>query len=318
MAAFRTRFNGYAVAWSPFEEGRLAVATAQNFGIIGNGRLHVLQLQPGAGAQEVASFDTADGLYDCCWSEENEHVLLSASGDGSVKLWDASAPAAANPLRSFEEHTHEVYAVRWNALQRNLFASASWDDSVKLWDVHAPVSVRTFREHSYCVYEVAWSPYHAELFASASGDCSVRVWDLREAAATLTIPAHDYEILTLDWNKYDQNVLVTGSVDKSLRVWDVRAPARPLAALAGHAYAVRRARCSPHHPSLLCSSSYDMSVCLWDFKAPGGAPLQRWQHHSEFAVGLDMSVLVDGLVASAGWDELVFAWNLNDHGAPPA
>lgn len=44
MAPFRTAFNGYAVKFSPFEEGRLAVATAQNFGIIGNGRQYVLQV----------------------------------------------------------------------------------------------------------------------------------------------------------------------------------------------------------------------------------------------------------------------------------
>ena len=44
MAPFRTAFNGYAVKFSPFEEGRVAVATAQNFGIIGNGRQYVLQV----------------------------------------------------------------------------------------------------------------------------------------------------------------------------------------------------------------------------------------------------------------------------------
>ena len=41
---FRAAFNGYAVKFSPFEKGRLAVATAQNFGIIGNGRQYVLQV----------------------------------------------------------------------------------------------------------------------------------------------------------------------------------------------------------------------------------------------------------------------------------
>lgn len=45
---FRTAFNGYAVKFSPFEKGRLAVATAQNFGIIGNGRQYVLQVDTDA------------------------------------------------------------------------------------------------------------------------------------------------------------------------------------------------------------------------------------------------------------------------------
>lgn len=41
---FKTDFNGYAVKFSPFEDGRIAVATSQNFGIIGNGRQYVLQV----------------------------------------------------------------------------------------------------------------------------------------------------------------------------------------------------------------------------------------------------------------------------------
>lgn len=40
--------------------------------------------------------------------QENENILISASGDGSIKVWDLAAPPQANPLRSFEEHTHEV------------------------------------------------------------------------------------------------------------------------------------------------------------------------------------------------------------------
>ena len=148
---FRFSFNGYSVKFSPFEEGRIAVATAQNFGIIGNGRQYVLQvttspspipttclpchamrssaactriLAPSAsdrlihasarqqitpnGLREVAVFDTTDGLYDCAWSEDNENILVSASGDGSIKVWDLHAPPPANPLRSFEEHSREV------------------------------------------------------------------------------------------------------------------------------------------------------------------------------------------------------------------
>ena len=99
MAPFRTAFNGYAIKFSPFEEGRVAVATAQNFGIIGNGRQYVLQVGLSSvtssltfcipmshqlliqlledfamqmtpnGLVEVAEFDTKDGIYDCAWSE---------------------------------------------------------------------------------------------------------------------------------------------------------------------------------------------------------------------------------------------------------
>jgi peroxin-7 len=114
-----------------------------------------LQMTP-SGLTEWRVFDTADGLYDCCWSENNENILLSASGDGSIKVWDLAAAPGANPLRSLEEHTHEVYSLDWNVVNRDVFLSGSWDDSVKLWDLNSPVSLRTFAEHTYCVYAAQW------------------------------------------------------------------------------------------------------------------------------------------------------------------
>lgn len=45
MLEFRTQgFNGYAVKYSPFFDSRVAVASAANFGLVGNGRLFVLNL----------------------------------------------------------------------------------------------------------------------------------------------------------------------------------------------------------------------------------------------------------------------------------
>ena len=34
------------------------------------------------------SYNTQDGLYDIAWSEIHENQLVTASGDGSLKLWD--------------------------------------------------------------------------------------------------------------------------------------------------------------------------------------------------------------------------------------
>lgn len=37
-------FNGYAVKYSPFFDSKLAVGTAANYGLVGNGRLYILDL----------------------------------------------------------------------------------------------------------------------------------------------------------------------------------------------------------------------------------------------------------------------------------
>ena len=45
MMEFRTTgYNGYAVKYSPYHPDQLAVATAANFGLVGNGRLYILRL----------------------------------------------------------------------------------------------------------------------------------------------------------------------------------------------------------------------------------------------------------------------------------
>lgn len=47
MLEYRTQgFNGYAVKYSPFFDSRIAVASAANFGLVGNGRLYILGLTP--------------------------------------------------------------------------------------------------------------------------------------------------------------------------------------------------------------------------------------------------------------------------------
>lgn len=38
------RFSGYATKYSPYNDSRIAVAAANNFGLVGNGRLFVCGL----------------------------------------------------------------------------------------------------------------------------------------------------------------------------------------------------------------------------------------------------------------------------------
>ena len=44
------------------------------------------------------SYETQDGLYDLAWSEVHENQLVTASGDGSLKLWDVTLNVSTHPL----------------------------------------------------------------------------------------------------------------------------------------------------------------------------------------------------------------------------
>ena len=64
MVLFRTPFAGYSVRFSPFDESRLAVGTAQNYGIIGNRKLHVLQVR------------RTDGFLLLLWGIDARHLTF--------------------------------------------------------------------------------------------------------------------------------------------------------------------------------------------------------------------------------------------------
>jgi len=114
MATFQSPgFAPSSLAWSPFLNNTLAVAASANYGLIGNGRLNILFVDPSLASGPTpqrqyvtasmrwqgkkkkrltnvqnARFDTQDGLYDLAWSEAHQNQVVTGSGDGSLKLWD--------------------------------------------------------------------------------------------------------------------------------------------------------------------------------------------------------------------------------------
>ncbi|MEJ1275313.1 peroxisomal biogenesis factor 7 [Cricetulus griseus] len=294
--------HGYAAEFSPYLPGRLACAAAQHYGIAGCGTLIILD-QNQSGLQIFRSFDWSDGLFDVTWSEDNEHVLVTCSGDGSLQLWDTAK--ATGPLQVYKEHTQEVYSVDWSQTRgEQLVVSGSWDQTVKVWDPTVGNSLCTFRGHESVIYSTIWSPHIPGCFASASGDQTLRIWDVKTAGVRIVIPAHQTEILSCDWCKYNENLVVTGAVDCSLRGWDLRNVRQPVFELLGHTYAIRRVKFSPFHASVLASCSYDFTVRFWNFSKPDPL-LETVEHHTEFTCGLDLSLQSPTEVADCSWDETI-------------
>lgn len=81
------------------------------------------------------------------WSELHENQLVTASGDGSIKLYDTTL--MDHPIRNWHEHSRETFCVDWNNLKKELFMSSSWDASVKVVSSGAaPIAVRRFAPRS--------------------------------------------------------------------------------------------------------------------------------------------------------------------------
>jgi len=346
MLEFRTLgYNGYSVKYSPFFDSRLAAATSANFGLVGNGRLYILNLTP-QGIVAEKWYDTKDALFDTCWSEAHENQLLAACGDGSVRLFDLAHDAF--PIAVWSEHNREVFSVHWNLVAKDSFVTSSWDGCIKVYNPNTPQAIATIPTHS-CTYSVQFSPHDPALLSAVTSDSMVYVFDLRTPASAdqhcvIKFPNHasptappnlpnnahipPAEVLTHDWNKYRPTVLATAGVDRIVRAYDYRAPRGPIAVLPGHDYAVRKVTWSPHLSGTLLSASYDMTCRVWDdgsgstsigldgrpedpMAYGGGKQLGRMASHTEFATGVDWCLFGnEGWVASCAWDERVLVWDV--------
>lgn len=254
MLSFRTKgYNGYGVQYSPFYDNKLAVATAANYGLVGNGRLFVLNIDPSGRIADEVSWETQDGLFDVTWSEVHENQMIGSSGDGSIKLFDLTVPQF--PVRNFKEHTREVFSVNWNMVDKNTFVSSSWDGTIKVWDQNRENSVMTLftQQHqensgarpnhnqvplshqqlhqqnqqintSNCVYNASFSPHLPSMIMSCNGASKIQIWDIRLPKPLVNefISHSGLETLSCDWNKYKSSIIASGGTDKLVRVWDLR------------------------------------------------------------------------------------------------
>lgn len=306
----RTEFCGYSVKFSPFKDNLLALASSQYYGIAGNGRVSILDIS--RNLQPVVEFTTRDCCFDVAWAEQSESIIAAATGDGSVKVFDTANPTGDRPVLALSGHTAETYSVDWNFAQKNLLTSASWDRSVRVWDVAKNACMQTILCHKGIVYESKWGVRDPNLIASVGGDGQLIITPINaKSAGGLSIPI-GAELLCVDWNKYRDHIVATGSVDRCIRVHDLRNAKIPLHVMDQNLLAVRRVKYSPHEENVLMSCSYDMGVKLWQ----GGDLAGKYDHHTEFAVGIDFSNFHKGLVASTGWDRQVAVWHARAAATP--
>jgi peroxin-7 len=199
-------------------------------------------------------------------------------------------------------HQGEVFGVEWNHINKRTLLTASNDKTIGLWDAQSLQQgpVKRF-VHDHTVYAAIWHPTHDSIFGSCSGDQTCRVWDLRSGKDVKRIHAHQNEILSMDFNKYENFVATAGS-DNMIKLWDLRATSdMPIMILTAHTLAVRRIKFSPYHANILASGSYDMSTIVWDCNLQ--RPMNKFDNHSEFVVGLDFSMIREGYLATASWDK---------------
>lgn len=149
------------------------------------------------------------------------HLMLSASMDTKVKLWDVYHQG--NCLRTFLGHNKPLRDVYFNN-EGTQFLSASYDKQAKLWDTETGACLRAFDigDVPNCV-RFNPNPDMQNVFLAATSDKRIVQFDTRSGEVTQEYTGHLGAVNTITFVDNNRR-FVTTSDDKTLRVWDFDIP----------------------------------------------------------------------------------------------
>jgi WD40 repeat protein/serine/threonine protein kinase len=140
--------------------------------------------------------------------------LVSASSDGTVRLWDVTGRRLVHTLTG---HSGVVYKAVL-APDGKRVASAGDDGTVRTWDAATGEPVFTCPGHRGGALCVAFSP-DGRALASGGNDGAVRLWD-GAGHELLALAGHDGPVTGVAFGP-DGGRLVSAGRDGTLRLWDV-------------------------------------------------------------------------------------------------
>jgi WD40 repeat protein/tRNA A-37 threonylcarbamoyl transferase component Bud32 len=225
--------------------------------------------------------------------------LISASEDGTLKLWNA---ATGDEIRTLRRDAGNVFCAAFSPDGRHV-ASGSMDQTVTLWDVESGQALHVLRGHSGLVLGVAFSP-DGHRIASASHDATLKLWDVTTGEELKTLRGHGGQLWGVTFSP-DGRSIASASEDQTIGLWDAGTGER-LHRLLGHSARVWGISFSPDSARLVSGSS-DRTVRVWDVAA--GQEIMTLPGHGNQVFGVAFSP--DGRhVVSASGDSTVKLWDL--------
>jgi len=149
------------------------------------------------------------------------HLLLSASMDTKVKIWDVFNSGKC--MRTYMGHSKAVRDISFSN-DGSRFLSAGYDRNIKLWDTETGKVISTFSTGKI-PYVVKLHPDEDKqnVLLAGMSDKKIVQWDMNSGEITQEYDQHLGAVNTITFVDNNRR-FVTSSDDKSLRVWEFGIP----------------------------------------------------------------------------------------------
>ncbi|MFN6474010.1 MAG: hypothetical protein RMY36_030645 [Nostoc sp. SerVER01] len=183
-------------------------------------------------------------------------MLVSASDDNTLRLWDVSSgKPIGEPLQGHEAAVGSV-AFHPNG---QMLVSGSADNTLRLWDISGSAIGEPLQGHLGAISSLAFSP-DGQMIVSGSADNTLRLWDISGSPIDEPLQGHHAPINSVAFSP-DGQMIVSGSSDNTLRLWDISGS--PIGEpLQGHQASINSVAFSPDG-QIIVSGSSDGTVRLW-------------------------------------------------------
>lgn len=247
-----------------------------------NRRAHIWEVRPGGERAIVVRHE--EGLYTARFSRD-EMRFVTASADGSARVWDANSGRLAAPAlahESTEAHPGNFYV--FNALfnaDATRVLTAATDATARVWNSRTgEIILRLDTKTEFSVRRACFGPDEQRI-ATGSDDGTFRIWHARTGElmfkpvqVAVAEPMDFHPITTVTFSP-DGEMLLTSAADNAARLWGART-GEPIGNTMLHDAWVSAAEFSPDGNRILTASE-DRTARLWDAKtgAPIGLPFQH-------------------------------------------
>lgn len=209
--------NGVVVAWHHSallgDTSKSPSNNAQS-GLFHGRRERSVSTSSSIGQPEAAFLAHSRAVNRLAWHSTGNrpYLLLTASQDGTVKLWDRRATSATVTDDKRVNAALTVPNMRsWlgfggTQMATNRLASTSANNTTtSKWHC-----VTTYTPKCEAVRDIKWNKYLEDVFAMVSDNGTLCVYDIRLNRPLMKTSAHAGEATSVDWHPSDKYVLATG------------------------------------------------------------------------------------------------------------